>query len=160
MDGNSKTNRCVADTKENDTKSLQLARQLQQFALNASRTNHETGHVDGHLFGKVKPKPPKPRPAKAGVSENEEHQNISADPMDLSCIKEDPEDYVIDVYVRQAEHVGEHVLHGMREPLERTSQKVGVLVIEDEDQEAWELYGDDNQSSDEDWNSEEEDENG
>ena len=39
------------------------------------------------------------------------------------------------------------------------SGKVGILVIAEQDEEAWEAYGED-EESDKDWNSEEEDENG
>lgn len=40
-----------------------------------------------------------------------------------------------------------------------TSGKVGILVIAEQDEEAWEAYGEE-EESDKDWNSEEEDENG
>ncbi|KAL8723033.1 MAG: hypothetical protein Q9225_000575 [Loekoesia sp. 1 TL-2023] len=159
---NSETKPAVAGTLAKDTTSdsVKLARQLQQFALDVSGNGTGAPRMHKHPYAKVKPKPPKPRPAKADAGVIEGSSNIPRDAMDLSGNTEDPENFVFDVYLRQAEHIDENTSTGLHSALVRTDpDKVGVLVIEDEDQETWELYGNDDQSSDEDWNSEEEDEN-
>lgn len=147
------------------TDSLHLASQLQQFALDVSRAEDEAhgAHAKTHAKVKPKPKPPKPRPSKAETEATEGTQYDHGDAMDLSEIQGDnPENFVFDVYVRQTEHLHEEPLTGMQNTALNSADpdKVGVLVIADEDQETWELYGAEDQSSDEDWNSEEENENG
>ncbi|KAI4133349.1 MAG: hypothetical protein LQ338_000249 [Usnochroma carphineum] len=146
------------------TDSLHLASQLQQFALDVSRAEDEAhgAHAKTHAKVKPKPKPPKPRPSKAETEATEGTQYDHGDAMDLSEIQGDnPENFVFDVYVRQTEHLHEEPLTGMQNTALNSADpdKVGVLVIADEDQETWELYGAEDQSSDEDWNSEEENEN-
>ncbi|KAL8841455.1 MAG: hypothetical protein Q9170_000918 [Blastenia crenularia] len=142
--------------------SLRLAHQLQQFAMEVTGTSYEAPHDRKQPNGKVKPKPSKTRPAKVEVDKVEGDGNIIGDIMDISSVEEDPKTFIYDVYVRQAEYAGEHTQTGLHVgALEKADPaRIGVLVIEDEAQETWELYGDENQSSDDDWNSEEEDENG
>ncbi|KAL9598969.1 MAG: hypothetical protein Q9219_004152 [cf. Caloplaca sp. 3 TL-2023] len=144
---------------ETSTTSLELARQLQQFAMDVSQTTHEAPHEHRSSYGKVKPKPPGPRMAKTNANEIGGAPNVSRSAVYSSDGEEDPEDFVFDVYVRQTEHVSEPTTNGTLGAalVKADPDRIGVLVVEDEDQEIWELYGD--ESSDEEWNSEEEDEN-
>ncbi|KAL8731459.1 MAG: hypothetical protein Q9166_003434 [cf. Caloplaca sp. 2 TL-2023] len=147
----------IAPDKISDA-SLELARELQQFALEETRAANES---QGKSSVKVKPKPPKPRPDEEEIFNQEHSYNAHKDVMDIDGTGEDPDTFVFDVYVRQTVHIPEKSLMGSSTTsLEKFDpDKVGLLVIEDEDQEIWELYGEEDQSSDEGWNSEEEDEN-
>ncbi|KAL9006226.1 MAG: hypothetical protein Q9188_000998 [Gyalolechia gomerana] len=157
------TKPAAVETHETDTatNSDGLALQLQEFALDVSGVGRQASQVTKHPKVKVKPKPPKPRPAKDGLGTNGQDRKVFGSSMDLSGFGEDTENFVFDVYVRQPQRIGENTSMGLQHAaLEKAnSDKIGVLVIEDEDQETWELYGDEDQSSDEGWNSEEEDEN-
>lgn len=151
------------EVKDNVTDSLHLASQLQQFALDVSRAGNNAQTVHTETRTKVKPKPPRPRLPKEALEATDSARHNSGDAISLSEIREeDFDNFVFDVYVRQAEDINEKVSIGMQNTrLERMDpDRVGVLVIADEDQETWELYGAEDQSSDEDCNSEEEDENG
>ncbi|KAL9032001.1 MAG: hypothetical protein Q9196_000014 [Gyalolechia fulgens] len=154
----------AVETHEPDTakNSDELALQLQEFALNVSGTGHRPSQVTRRPRAKVKPKPPKPRPAIDGLRTTGQDRKVSGDSTDhLSGFSGDTENFVFDVYVRQPGLIGENTSTGLQHlALEKADpDKIGVLVIEDEDQEIWDLYADEDQSSDEDWNSEEEDEN-
>lgn len=83
--------------------------------------------------------------------------------MDSSVVqKKDLDNFVFDVYVRQVEEKsGEASKELFNTALEATNpEKVGLLVVTDEDEETWELYGNEDQSSGDEWDSEEDDENG
>lgn len=140
--------------------SLSLAHELQEFAL------EETQRTDGprHLTTKRSPKI-MPKPSKPCLVKKEADTPINSDkfPKDVLKLGEDEEDldtFVIDVYVRQPKHlIADRAMPSTS--LETADPgKMGLLVIEDEDQETWELYGQEEQSSDDGWSSDEEDENG
>ncbi|KAL8705983.1 MAG: hypothetical protein Q9201_000927 [Fulgogasparrea decipioides] len=141
--------------------SLSLAHQLQQFAFEETRVANKSHDIRRFPRAKVKPKPPRPRPAKEEPCTARSGQDIAQEGMDLSHDEEDAENFIFDVYVRQTGHDGERVSNQLQtNALNSTDpDRIGMLVIEDEDQEMWELYGQEDQTSDEDWNSEEEDEN-
>ncbi|KAL8902956.1 MAG: hypothetical protein Q9207_004256 [Kuettlingeria erythrocarpa] len=144
------------------TDSLQLASQLQKFALDVSSGKSEAQAVHTRTRTQIKPKPPRPRPFNAEAGETGDLRQGDVNAMDLSGTKdEEPDHFVFDVYVRHAEQVNQRASIGIQDTVlhSRDAGKVGVLVIADEDQETWELYGAEDQSSDEEWNSEEEDEN-
>ncbi|KAL8944634.1 MAG: hypothetical protein Q9216_000331 [Gyalolechia sp. 2 TL-2023] len=163
LKSDAKAKPAAVEMHETDTvmKSDELALQLQQFALDVCATNNPASQVTRHPKVKVKPKPPKPRPARDGLGTTGEDRKGFRDSADLSDSSEDIENFVYDVYVRQSERAYENTSVGVQQStLEKANpDKIGVLVIESEDQERWELYGNEDQSSDEDWNSEEEDEN-
>lgn len=142
--------------------SMKLALQLQQFALEETRAANRVLEVRKVPGPKVKPKPPKPRLAREDVEPAINRPETADDAMNWSSDEKDTEDFVFDVYIRQTEHPGEKASGDLQSTVLATSNpdKVGMLVIDDNDQEEWELYGEEDQSSDEDWNSEEEDENG
>ena len=141
--------------------SIRLAEQLQAVALEEIHANDECAKgpsCNGTL--KVKPKPPKPRQPKAeklAINGSEDEVVTNAISLD------DDADYVLDTYVRSSAQPLEVTgpatshhdsLHGI------DHGKIGILVIEAEDEEAlWEIFAKD-QESDLEWNSEEEDENG
>ena len=141
--------------------STQLAEQLQEVALEELRASEERVRGFSDVRGlKVKPKPPKPRQPRIGnLADDDRGDDIMTDTTDL----DDDCDYVLDTYIRSnaqpfgdtepAKPYGGSLLgvnHG----------NIGILVIEDEEEEAlWEAFAE-NQESDPEWNSEEEDENG
>ena len=140
--------------------SIKLTKQLQGFALEEIRASEERtkGLSDGENL-KVKPKPPKPRqPMTEEVADDGNEERIMTDNINL----DDDGVYVLDTYVRSsaqpfgvAEPTGSYhdslrsIDHGI----------VGILVIEDEEEELWEAFTE-GQEDDLEWNSEEEDENG
>ena len=140
--------------------SSQLAEQLQGVALEEIRASEErTKGLRGGEALKVKPKPPKPRQTKTEeLADDGSEESVIADTINL----DDDGDYVLDTYVRSsaqpfgvAEPAGSYhdSLRGM------DHGNVGILVIEDEEEELWEAFAED-QEDDLEWNSEEEDENG
>lgn len=145
------------------TDSLHLASQQQQFDLRVSQGENEAHGVHTRTRTQIKPKPPRPRPSNAEAGDTGDVREDRVNAMDLSGTKdEEPEHFVFDVYVRHAEQVDQRASVGIQDTVLHLKDpgKVGVLMIADEDQETWELYGAEDQSSDEEWNSEEEDENG
>ncbi|KAL8811037.1 MAG: hypothetical protein Q9200_002126 [Gallowayella weberi] len=141
--------------------SLRLAWELHQFAVEESQAS--TGIYCGKSkpVVKAKPKPPKPRPAKERVGASIHVDNTHPDVMNVDEGGDESDTFVIDVYLRQAENVADKSSAESANARLETADpdKVGLLVIEDEDQDMWELYGEEDQSSDDGWNSEEEDEN-
>ena len=142
--------------------STRLAEQLQRVALEEIRASEERAKGLGGGGGslKVKPKPPKPRqPRTEKLANDGSGDNVMADTINL----DDDGDYVLDTYVRSSAKPFEATepaeschdsLHGI------DHYNIGILVIEDEEEEAlWEAFAED-QESDPEWNSEEEDENG
>ncbi|KAL8759880.1 MAG: hypothetical protein Q9199_000445 [Rusavskia elegans] len=149
--------------------SLALARELQQFALEETLRADEPRHLITNMGPKIMPKPPKPRLAKEEEEEEgaeEADTSINSEKFRKNVVKlgedeEDPDTFVIDVYVRQPEHlIAERPVALPITSLETAGPgQVGLLVIEDEDQETWELYAEEEQSSDDGWSSDEDDEN-
>ena len=141
--------------------SIRLAEQLQGVALAEIRASEEGAKgPSGSGQLKVKPKPPKPRQSRTEkLAVNASEDDIMTDAINLGV----DDDYVLDTYIRSSAQSFEvtepanlpnNSLHGMNHG------KVGILIIEDEEEEAlWEAFAED-QESDLEWNSEEEDENG
>ena len=141
--------------------STKLAEQLQEVALEEIRASEERGKglgAGGKL--KVKPKPPKPRqPRTEKLADDGSGDGVMTDTIHL----DDDGDYVLDTYVRssaqpfgvtESAEPDHDSLHGI------DHSKLGILVIENEEEEAlWEAFAEDRESDPE-WNSEEEDENG
>lgn len=151
-----------------DYGSTKLAEQLQEVALEEMRASEERGKrlSDGGGKLKVKPKPPKPRQSRT----EELVEDGSGDDDDLmtdTVYLDDEGDYVLDTYVRStsaaepfaiAEPAESEPDHDPLRSIDHSN--IGILVIENEEEEAlWEAFAED-QESDPEWNSEEEDENG
>ncbi|KAL8833737.1 MAG: hypothetical protein Q9176_007850 [Flavoplaca citrina] len=141
--------------------SLGLARELQHFALEETKRANDTSRLTARTGSKIMPKPPKPR-----LSKEEADTSISPDQHHIDAVKlgeddKDPDIFVIDLYVRQPQHpIAEEPAALPRTTPETVDpNKVGLLVIGDEYQEAWELYGEEEQPSDDGWSSDDEDEN-
>ena len=135
--------------------SAQLAEQLQEVALEEIHASEERGKgLSGSGQLKIKPKPPKPRQPR---TETLDVDSTGNDIMTDAIALDDDDDYVLDTYVRSStQPTGPHYdsLHDI------AHSNVGILIIEEEEEEAfWEAFAEDRQSDPE-WNSEEEDENG
>ena len=141
--------------------STRLAEQLHAFALEEIRASEERAKgLSGGGKLKVQPKLPKPRqPRKEELACDDKEDDIMTDTTSL----DDDIDYVLDTYVRSSAQpfglMGATEAH--KDPFFGISHdNIGVLVLEDEEEEAfWEALVED-QESDTEWNSEEEDENG
>ncbi|KAL8658430.1 MAG: hypothetical protein Q9226_000998 [Calogaya cf. arnoldii] len=145
----------AATANDDSDASPRLARELQRFALEESQRADEPRHLTKKMSPKIMPKPPKPRLSK-------EEADTPMNDVKPEGDEEDPDTFVIDVYVRQPDHLVAERPVALPGTSMKTADpdKVGLLVIEDEDQENWELYGEEEQSSDDGWTSDEEDENG
>ena len=135
--------------------SAQLAEQLQEVALEEIHASEEQGKgLSGSGQLKIKPKPPKPRQPRTDTWDVDSNGN---DLMTDAVALDKDGDYVIDTYVRSStQPTGPHYdsLHDI------AHSNVGILIIEEQEEEAfWEAFAEDRQSDPE-WNSEEEDENG
>jgi len=91
-------------------------------------------------------------PAKSSFqnAERAKPQEIAEDVEMLDDVDDD--DYVYDTFMRYSEAKPLHVVD--------TTAAIGFLVIPEEDEELWEIYGEDEGDSDQDWDSEQDDENG
>ncbi|KAL8785301.1 MAG: hypothetical protein Q9213_003446 [Squamulea squamosa] len=146
---------------EDSDASLGLAHELQQFALDETRATAQQPDTILKSALKFQPKPPKPRLTKKEACRPNPTDKVHNDAMITNANGEDPNTFIIDVYVREAEHLAGKSSSALSSTSLETvdPDRVGLLVIEDEDQELWDLYGEEDQSSDNYWNSEEEDEN-
>ena len=137
-----------------DDTSILLAQELQDFAMEQSQT--QSSHALSSQL-KFKPKPPGPRRA-AGKPVDVNTESNPATP----SVHDGDVDYVVDTYLR----VPLRPL-GMDAPFETyhyplqdiDRRKVGLLVIEEEQETLWETFGDEHKSESES-NSDVEDENG
>ena len=141
--------------------STQLTEQLQRVALEEIRASEEDAKVvsDGGIL-KVKPKPPKLRqPRIEKLADDDSGDEILTDTINF----DDDDDYVLDTYVRsRAQPFGiTEPAESHQDPLQGTCHgNIGILVLEDDEEEAlWEAFAE-GQESDAELNSEEEDENG
>ncbi len=146
-----------------DRDSIQLAKELQQFAV--QHTNGSGGPAEllkpiSNL--KFKPKVPARRHQDTQLQSATMFSSRDNE-MELGINLEDEGEYVYDTYARQPSKPGKasvnlESMHLVSE-IDGGNGKIGVLVITEEDQEIWETYAED-EDSEKDWNSEEEDENG
>ena len=144
-----------------DYESPELAAQLQQIAFEEIKTQQERSKdLGARQQLKVQPKPPKPRRiADPRDRYDAEEDHVMADGPDLN----DDTDYIFDTYVRSntAPLGTMESTDPLIDPLQKFDpSKMGVLIIEDgEEEELWETFGED-ADSDVDFNSDQEDENG
>ena len=141
--------------------SIRLAEQLQEVALAEIHASDEGAKgLSGGKKLKVKPKSPKPRQSRTEkLADESSGKDVIPGNIDI----DDDGDYVLDTYVRSSAQPFEvpEPAESYHDPLHSTDHgNIGILVIEDEEEEAlWEAFAED-QESDLEGNSEEEDENG
>lgn len=144
-----------------DHVSLQLAEELQQFALQHTNGDRPAEPIKPTSNLKYQPKVPAQRHRDTQLQSTAVADKDSE--MEIVDDAEDEGEYVYDTYTRQPSkpdtvHYDLENMH-LVSGLDEDNAKIGVLVITEEDQEIWEAYAEDD-DSDKDWNSEEEDENG
>lgn len=137
--------------------SIFLAWQLQELALKESPKPTGVKRFSLQPQPKTKPKPPRPRPQKKEIKMADSGGD---EPMDDIMDMGNEEDFVYDTYVRSSGHVA---TMDISEQMSNTTEhldnnRVGLLIIEDQDQEVWETFAE--EDSEKEWDSEEEDENG
>lgn len=134
--------------------SLELAMQLQEITIQETQNDavHKPAMGQRHPL-KYKPKHPGPRTKKDIMAT----QNTEGDQMTLNPKAHECEDgFVYDTYIRS-----DGPIKADSEDLTpKTNQEtVGILIIEEDDEEAWEQYIESAESEKE-WDTDEEDENG
>ncbi|KAM0796065.1 hypothetical protein BDR22DRAFT_893589 [Usnea florida] len=140
--------------------SIRLAEQLQEVALAEIQTSEEGAkRPSGVRKLKVKPKSPKPRQSRTEkLADEDSEKDVTPGIVDI----DDDGDYVLDTYVRSSPQHLEvpEPAESYHDLLNSTDHgNIGILVIEDEEEEAlWQAFAED-QESDLEGNSEEEDEN-
>lgn len=151
----------MESNEEYSQNSIMLAWKLQELATKESSS--PTLDLRGSLTPlqpKIKPKPPRPRSTDIEIkSVDLGGDQIMADAIEI----ESEEDYVYDTYVLSSGQVVSK-LKGIAEPMisevgNVDNNRIGILVIEDADQEIWETFAAE-EESDKEWNSDGEDENG
>ncbi|KAK4696066.1 hypothetical protein P7C71_g1797, partial [Lecanoromycetidae sp. Uapishka_2] len=141
-----------------DYKSPLLAEQLQQIALQEIQAHKKRSKDLNASQLKTQPKPPKPRQPESELSAGKENGDYTVvDAVDSN----DDSIYVFDTYIRSS--VGkEDDVHNIELPVavvpDMNSGSFGIIVIDDDQEELWETYGEDHES-DAECDSEEEDEN-
>ena len=141
--------------------SLELAMQLQTLALRETQADADRISAnDQRTQLKFQPKPPKPRLQKTLVPVQEVQKNETKLGADAT---KNEDDFVYDTYVRYKGSVLADCLDSdlcSDKPFQNAQlDKVGLLVIEKEDEEAWEEYAE-HIESDKEWDTDYEDENG
>jgi len=138
-----------------DPCSMELAMQLNQYALEESRTQNVKEVKKNMPTPKVKPKPPKPRGVKHPMLPSDPYtEKWSSSSSDLG----EESNFIFDIYIRGALSSLDVEIHAS--PIDGIEDgKVGLLVIEDDEEAIWEAFGEDD-DSDLECNSEEDDENG
>ena len=141
--------------------SASLAEQLQAVALEEIRYNEE--HTKGLACSgnvKVKPKPPKSRHPEVEELTPDDNGDLT---MSDTITLDDGGGYVLDTYIRSSGQPFEltNQANSRHDTLHSIDQdRIGILIVEEEEEEAlWEAFAED-QESDPEWNSEDEDENG
>lgn len=141
--------------------SIMLAWQLQELATKESlRPNLDLRGPPPQLQPKIKPKPPRPRPKEIDVkSVDSGGDQIMAGVIEI----ESEEDFVYDTYVLSSGQVVSKPKDTAEPMISEAgnvdNNRIGILVIDDADQEIWETFAE-GEESDKEWNSDEEDENG
>ena len=137
------------------------AEQLHQIPSHPSlQSRRSPGAISYELQLKMKPKPPKPRPQEKQMESTDSNGDDVADCM---IRPENEDDFVYDTYVRSFGQLA-GIPTDISEPYcvesrYLDSNKIGILIISEQDQAVWETFGE-AEEGDTDWNSEEEDENG
>lgn len=153
-----KANKNLGEYSQN---SIMLAWQLQELAIKESlRSTLDLRGSPPQLQPKIKLKSPRPRPKEIHIkSIDSGGDQVMDDVIEI----ESEEAFVYDTYVRSSGHVVSQP-KDITEPMiseagNIENNRIGILVIEDADQEIWETFAEEEESDNE-WNSDEEDENG
>lgn len=138
--------------------SLKLAMQLQEFAVEETQIRERSppaSQLSAHL--KFQPKPPRPRP-KMRPANIDEIENSGTVPS--TAVVENDEDFVFETFIRTQGpmNIPDKTLESSQS-LQNSSKEVALLVIDEEDEEAWQQYVEDIESERE-WETDDEDENG
>ena len=152
------------DASDSFKQSLEMAAELQDFSIQETAPSNgavqNSGVKTTPVGLKYQPKSPPPRNRNVDVT-----KSISTSDLEMTANLDtgsEEGDYVYDTYIRHLNpsyDVSSNDVN-ITDPLQYfAGQNYGLLVITEEDEEAWEAYGEDDMS-DKDWNSEEEDENG
>ncbi|KAL2050518.1 hypothetical protein ABVK25_009187 [Lepraria finkii] len=142
-----------------NVESPEFAEQLQQIALQEIQAEEQRARVkSSHRQLETQPKPPKSRQPIMQQATDVGSGDVA---MTDSDVLDEESNYVFDTYVRSTAQpfgTGESAeLHV--DPLQGIDHgSIGIVVIDDDEEELWETYGE-VQESDPGWNSEEEDEN-
>lgn len=138
-----------------------IAEQVHQIAPHQSLiSTHSPGALSHEPQPKIKPKPPKPRAQKKQIKSAD---SSGEDVADIMTGPENEDDFVYDTYVRSSGQLAgippdiSGPYNGESHHVD--SNRIGILIIPEQDQAVWEKFGEE-EESDKDWNSEEEDENG
>lgn len=134
---------------------MELAMQLQQYAEEVSQPLNDSKALSNHQQAKVQPKPPKPR--KFHEREPESEPN-AANNTTSAYDPEDDSEFIFDTYIRDAVNPS-HPGFSACQMQGFEKGNVGVIVIEEAEEEIWETFGDCDDSGPE-LDSDEEDENG
>ena len=149
-------------------KSLDLAAELKDFALQETAVDKISPH-DSYIKAnptslKFQPKSPPPRYNERNAELAQPTSGLTLKTALGQSIDNQESDYVYDTYIRRINpsHIDFSQDPSLTDPLQHLcGPEFGLLVITEEDEDAWEAYGyDEDDMSDRDWNSEEEDENG
>ena len=165
IDKNSDTNAEIPQRSINSPKSygdysLELAMQLQEFALQETQTNpSETPAKQPKAPLKFQPKPARARPERMEISVEENRNNKSVAFPDAP---ESDELFVYDTFVRskglnQMDFSDEGLTSN--QVAQRRSREVGLLIIQEQDEEEWQEYAEEIESERE-CDTDDEDENG
>lgn len=139
--------------------SLELAMQLQEFAMEETQMREESPRAtqsNAHL--KFQPKSPKPR-SKMRPATIEEIGKSEIVPNTAAA--ENDEDFVFETFIRTQGpiNIPDKSLASDNSLQNPPSKEVALLIIEEEDEEAWQQYVEDIESERE-WETDDEDENG
>ena len=145
-----------------DCESVALAEQLHRIALLETQNVPANAKDDASTARrpKVYPKPPKARPENQSHIDQTDHQDDAPDDRTMlkSTSSGSESNYIYDTYLRVSEvDLITPPMHGIQDA---ENGKVGILIIEEQDEVTWQTFGEGEDESDKDWNSEEEDENG
>lgn len=157
----SKPSLAKKSNEEYSQNSIMLAWKLQELATQESlRPTLDLRGSPPQLQPKIKPKPPRPRPKEMDINSIDSGgDQIMADVIEI----ESEQDFVYDTYVLSSGQVvskpKDMAEPMISEPGNVDNNTIGILVIEDADQEIWETFAE-GEESDREWNSDEEDENG
>ena len=154
---------------ENSTKKLpkpcgpgseEFAVELQHAVLEEIGNRcEESISMPGGNHLRFRPKPPKPREQRESIHFDGGGYDINSVDIDK---RDDSNEYVYDMFVKTSslKESGSLGADSVLDPLiDGDGNRVGVLIIEDEEEALWETYAD-LEASDPDYNSEEQDENG
>lgn len=135
-----------------DAHSMELAMQLQQYVEKESQPQNHKENSSDQRQPKIRPKPPKTRESKETA--------VRSEPNAIS-IANNPEkksEFIYDTYIRDVVNLSQPGLSACQ--IQRfETDKVGIIVIEEAEEEVWDTFGEYDESGSES-DGDEDDENG